>query len=373
MGTRMLSVELDDETLDVLATFGPPADVLKRLAASAAESVGDVAAVGGGKADRSLRRERETADRMVEQGVAALQDSPQGAARIEWLGTSRKWLLFERQTTDKLLLDERARADRLQVDQREANAQMIDTTIRAQELRDDADAALRLAEKNEQDLRTVAEFREMFIAILGHDLRTPLGSISMSADLMLRRGTLDDRQTDLVARIQRSSDRITRMVSQLLDLTQTRLGGGMPVERATVDFRAIGKRVVDEFHASIEFEATGDTVGEWDGDRLEEMLSNLAGNAIEHAFPGTPVTVTARADDADVVIEIRNSGKAIPADVLPFIFEPFRRAHQPAKSAASNLGLGLYIASQIVLAHGGVLTAASDDGVTTFFVRSPFR
>jgi len=227
------------------------------------------------------------------------------------------------------------------------------------------------SQERESDLRAVAEFREMFIGILGHDLRNPLGSIGMAAGLLLRRGHLDEQDARVVTRIVNGSQRITRMITQLLDLTRARLGDGLPIEPKPTDLREICRNVVDEFEAPIDLEVLGDVTGTWDPDRLAEVLSNLAGNAVEYATPGTAVVVKAREDGAEVVVEVRNQGHPIPADVLPFIFEPFRRAQQRAKSKAGNLGLGLYIARQIVLSHGGTLDAHSVDGTTTFVMRLP--
>ena len=111
--------------------------------------------------------------------------------------------------------------------------------------------------------------------------------------------------------------------------------------------------------------------GVWDPDRLAEALSNIARNATEHAAPGTGVVVKAHAEGAEVVVEIINHGEPIPADVLPFIFEPFRRAQRQKTSTTGNLGLGLYIANQIVGSGGGTLVAYSADGTTTFLMRLP--
>ena len=227
------------------------------------------------------------------------------------------------------------------------------------------------SQERESDLRAVAEFREMFIGILGHDLRNPLGSIGMAAGLLLRRGHLDEQDARIVARIVNGSQRMTRMITQLLDLTRARLGDGLPIEPKPTDLRDVCQNVVDEFEATIDLEVLGDVTGTWDPDRLAEVLSNLVGNAVEYATPGTAVVFEARADAAEVVVEVRNQGQPIPADVLPFIFEPFRRALQREKSQAGNLGLGLYIARQIVLSHGGTLDAHSVDGTTTFVMRVP--
>lgn len=219
--------------------------------------------------------------------------------------------------------------------------------------------------------RILAEFREMFIGMVGHDLRTPLGSIDMAATLLIQRGHLDQRDAETAARIIRGSQRISRMITQLLDLTRARLGGGLPIEVKPTDLDEICRNVVEEFGATIQLEIEGDVKGTWDPDRMAEVLSNLAGNAIEYGTQGTVVIVKARGDEADVVVEISNQGEPIPADLLPFIFAPFRRARQREKPGTGNLGLGLYIAHQIVLSHGGTLDVHCADGTTTFVMRLP--
>jgi signal transduction histidine kinase len=118
-------------------------------------------------------------------------------------------------------------------------------------------------------------------------------------------------------------------------------------------------------------ELAGDLTGCWDAGRMSEVLSNLMGNALQYATPGTTVVVSAHSDGADVVVAVKNQGEPIPADVLPFIFEPFRRARQLEKSATGNLGLGLYIAHEIVRSHGGSLDGRSADGVTSFVMHVP--
>jgi signal transduction histidine kinase len=256
-------------------------------------------------------------------------------------------------------------------DLREANQQMVSATIRAQELTEEAEEAKARVTQSERELREVAEFREMFIGIVGHDLRNPLGAIAMTAASLLRGGHLDEQAQNQVARIIRSKERMTKMIAQLLDLTRVRLGGGFPFEPKPTDLRDVCRHVVEEFEAPIHLEVEGDVTGSWDPDRLAEALSNIAGNAVEHAAPGTAVVVKAHADGPEVVVEIINHGDPIPGDVLPFIFEPFRRAEQGRKSAAGNLGLGLYIAKQIVGAGAGTLAAYSAEGTTTFLMRLP--
>jgi PAS domain S-box-containing protein len=256
-------------------------------------------------------------------------------------------------------------------DLREANQQLVSATIRAQELAEEAEAAKARIEDRERELREVAEFREMFIGIVGHDLRNPLAAIGLTAASLLRHGRLEEHAKTQVARIVSAKDRMARMISQLLDLTRARLGGGFLFEPKLTDLREVFQGVVEEFEAPIQLEVEGDLTGTWDPDRLAEALSNITGNAIEHAVPGTAVVVKAHAEGPEVVVEITNQGEAIPEEVLPFIFEPFRRAEQHKKSATGNLGLGLYIAKQIVHSGSGTLVAYSIDGKTTFLMRLP--
>jgi PAS domain S-box-containing protein len=261
-------------------------------------------------------------------------------------------------------------ARRVSNDLGEANEQMISATIRAQELVNVAEAARARAEESERELREVADFREIFIGIVSHDLRNPIGAINLSADSLVRLGDLSERQKKAVGRIISSSARMNRMIHDLLDLTRARLGGGFPLEPRPVDLREVCSHLVEEFEAPIRLELEGDVAGNWDPDRLTEALSNIARNAVEHAAPGTAVVVKAHGEGPDVLVEVVNQGDPIPEDVLPFIFEPFRQARRE-RSATGNLGLGLYIANQIVRSGHGTLVAYSVDGTTTFLMRLP--
>ena len=426
MTKQLITVELDNETIRCLAMAGKPIDVLAHLADSAAEGMRDrhpqrdqtnvslrverdkaderdavthdaaneaadeVVQVARRRADQVVQTARDGADRerrplstttdaSAERARTVLEhersnaDALVGQERAERRRSRSDLVVVERDATDKDLSGERTNTDSMLVDLREANERMVGATIRAQELAIEADAAKQRAEKSECELREVAEFRELFIGILGHDLRTPLSSIGLAAAVLLQRGHLDEQDAKTVARIISSNQRITEMITQLLDLTRARLGGGLPIEPTPIDLREVLRIVIDEFEATIQLEVEGDLTGTWDQDRLAEVLSNLVGNAIEYAARGTAVTVKARADGADVVVETLNQGNPIPTDVLPFIFEPFRRARQREKSATGSLGLGLYIAHQIVLSHGGTLTGHSVDGTTAFVMRLPRR
>jgi signal transduction histidine kinase len=161
------------------------------------------------------------------------------------------------------------------------------------------------------------------------------------------------------------------MIDQLLDLTRARLGGGLTLESKPCDMGTICRNVVEELEAPIDLDIDGDMMGTWDEDRVAQVLSNLTGNAVQYATPGTPVALRARAEGSDVIVTVTNQGDPIPAELLPHLFEPFRRAKEHANPKTGNLGLGLYIAHVIVLAHGGTLDVRSAAGETTFTVRLP--
>lgn len=229
------------------------------------------------------------------------------------------------------------------------------------------------------DQRNTADFRESLLGIASHDLRGPLGAISMAAAVIARHGdALDPRLARLVAQIQSSSDRATRMVHDLLDLTQARLGGGIPVEPGEVDVRSLVAGVVSELasaHPARDIQVhCGDAgTARWDGDRISQVLANLLGNAMAHGDPARPVRV--QVDPAPELVElaVHNHGAVIPDETLPRLFEPFLRG-KPGGGQQRSVGLGLYIVKEIVAAHGGTVVAASDPAQgTSFTVRLPRR
>jgi PAS domain S-box-containing protein len=221
----------------------------------------------------------------------------------------------------------------------------------------------------------VEQAREQFIGILGHDLRNPLSAILMGVELL---GDLPAPYADVIARVGRSAHRIEAMIRDLLDFARGRLAGGIPVAPQRCDLRGLCEEVVEEMQqahpaGTLSFEAAGDLRGQWDPDRVEQVISNLVGNAVAH---GTgPVRVTCRGEGDEVVTTIHNEGRAIPAAAIPTLFEPFTRPAPDVDGVrAKGLGLGLYIASEIVHAHGGTLSVTSTEGEgTTFTIRWPRR
>jgi signal transduction histidine kinase len=224
--------------------------------------------------------------------------------------------------------------------------------------------------------------KEMFLAILGHDLRTPLGAVFTSSRFMLDTNELQEPFLTLTKRIASSSTRMVHLVGDLLDFTRSRLGGGIPIVRAPMNMGKAVHDVVDEIAAAhptrkIEIDARGELQGEWDCARISQVLANLIGNALEHGAAGAAITVEVGGDDDEVCMAVANRGPVIRGDRLNGIFNPMKPREPSAGAPTSptgNLGLGLYIAERIVTAHGGRIDVVSSEaGGTTFTVRLPRR
>jgi len=173
-----------------------------------------------------------------------------------------------------------------------------------------------------------------------------------------------------------SANRMNRMIGDLLDLTRTRFGDLIPIAPAPIDLDPLCRQVVAELEglrpagSGVRFTGQGDLTGEWDGDRIAQVLSNLVGNAVQHGGATAPITLSAKDNGNEVLLAVHNWGHPIPESIQASIFEPMVRHADDHKT--TGLGLGLYIALQIVLAHGGTLNVRSTetDG-TTFAVRLP--
>lgn len=234
-----------------------------------------------------------------------------------------------------------------------------------------------LAEAVKSYTSRVDESRELFLATLGHDLRNPLNAMVVSSGILARSGQLDEENTRIASQMSGFAKVMTRMIEDLLDFTRTRLGGGMPVSATRTDLQDLSRDVLDEFRAAhphrlLRFEAVGDTSGEWDAARLRQVVSNLVANAIRYGDDASTVDVFARGDESDVLLAVKNQGPPISLSALPTIFDPFVRAPDAATKNHRGVGLGLYIARQIVIAHGGTITVTSDETMgTVFTVRLP--
>lgn len=222
--------------------------------------------------------------------------------------------------------------------------------------------------------------RNLLLGVLGHDLRTPLGVVHMSAQYLLRADTLTGAQTKAVARVVNAADRMKEMVKDILDFTQTAFGVALPIVPVEADLEQITRSMVGEISAlhpdmRIELSCIGPLTGRWDAARISQMLANLLANAAQHGAINEPVRVVVDGNGKDAVgVEVSNAGTPIPAEARENLFSPLRQ--KPAsegerRAGSSGLGLGLYITKQIAEAHGGTVTVKSDAEATIFTVRLP--
>jgi signal transduction histidine kinase len=237
--------------------------------------------------------------------------------------------------------------------------------------------ALEIAEHRriqEQFLRA-AELEQQLVGIVGHDVRTPLSAILATAQAQLASCQLEPAQRTAFERVARGGERIRQIADLLLDFTRVRLGGGISVSRRPGELNALCRGVADELQAAhpgralqCDFSPSG-LQGEWDLDRLAQVLANLLDNAFKHGAEDRPVRLsTQEQGEESVLVEVHNHGPPIPEDLLPVIFEPFRRGETAGGELhRTSLGLGLYIAQDIVRAHGGSLSVHSTEEEGTTF------
>lgn len=227
---------------------------------------------------------------------------------------------------------------------------------------------LQLAEQiavQQQLLRT----NELFVAVLGHDLRTPLAAVMTAAEVLTRISG-DERVLGAATRIRNSTRRMTRMVNQLLDLARVR-AGQVGLQRETVDMARVCQDIVDEIappsgDRRVDIDTNGDSVGYWDTDRISQVLSNLIGNALQHGEPDQPVTVHIDGTQAETLrLSVQNAG-VIPPERIAKLFEPFQSG-TPRPANSNGLGLGLYIANELVRVHAGSLSVSSGSARGTVF------
>ncbi|MHB1058808.1 MAG: GAF domain-containing sensor histidine kinase [Rhodanobacter sp.] len=246
-------------------------------------------------------------------------------------------------------------------------AKLIASEIDAQERIERSASAL-------LDAQETAKLREQFIAVLGHDLRSPLGAIQLSVDV-LQTMEPDSRTQRVVSHIQRSCERMTEMVENILDFARGRLGGGIPVTlRLQDDLAGELQHIVAEVQAShpgrdIRATMAIDRPVTADARRLAQLLANLLNNAVAHGAVDQPVSVVARCDGRDFELSVANGGTPIPAENMARLFLPFSRAAGAAPQP--GLGLGLYIASEVAKAHQGTLRVSSTEAGTQFVFRMP--
>ena len=221
-------------------------------------------------------------------------------------------------------------------------------------------------EREERDAERLAmahDFEKRILAIVSHDIRNPLNVIQLAArhlESVATEVNVVKRDTE---RVLRSATRIQNIVGDLLDLSREREGQGISVTLAQTDLSSICRQVLDELEATakdrhIHFDCSIDSTGQWDHNRVIQAIANLATNAVQHGAPGCPISIRISGDEDEVVVAVHNDG-AIPEELLPTIFDPFRSGGRTT-GRGDGLGLGLFIAKAVARAHNGTLDVESD-------------
>jgi signal transduction histidine kinase len=235
-----------------------------------------------------------------------------------------------------------------------------------------------LAESTAAYAEQVARSRDIFLAILGHDLRAPLQAVTMSTDLLMRKVGLDEAALSYIARIKGGTRHMGAMVRDLLEFVRSRLGSTLPIQRNPMDMASACREAIEEACAgqpdcSPNFKIEGDTYGQWDRARIDQLLQNLIGNALQHGSNSHEISLSLNGDEHSVTLVVHNLGEPIAEDAIGTIFDPLvRSASEELGQPSTSLGLGLFIVKEVVNAHQGSITVTSnrDDG-TTFTVVLP--
>lgn len=258
-------------------------------------------------------------------------------------------------------------------DESGAFAGFIGSCVDVDERRRTQDAKHR---QSQEQLTLAKDFEKWVLAIVGHDIRDPLNAIQLAASGLMYADDSSGMVRKNAEIVTRGVNRIQHIVSDLLDLSRVRQGGGIPIDPQPSDLRAMCQQIIDELKGmardrDIILDCEGAFLGVWDEHRLMQVISNLTSNAVQHGTPGSPVRLRVSGDEQRVAVEVRNEG-TIPPDLLPRIFEPFRSSRSHGKRG-DGLGLGLFIAKEIARAHGGDLGVDSSDGTTIFRLVLPRR
>jgi signal transduction histidine kinase len=256
----------------------------------------------------------------------------------------------------------------------DVQVQDLDDVTRFNEAVDQA-----MAESLSVFVTEVNRTRDLFLGMLGHDLRGPLATISGYAALALRKRPDDALQ---LAVVQRSVGQMKALLDDLVEYSRHRLGSGLPIDPAPLQLDKFAQNTLQEIDAIssgriLELTSHGNLQGEWDARRLHQALSNMVFNALKYGFPNSPVRVHLEGTHSDeVVLAVENDGNPISPSLLPKLFDPLTRADgvegaSDSQVAGANLGLGLYVVREIATAHGGTVEVSSDESCTRFELRLP--
>ncbi len=375
-GALALADEHDREALQIVAQFGYPEELIgawRRFPAALASPVTEAYRTG------------EAA--WVESPAEALARFPTWAPAVA-SGPDRAWagmplriggrtfgglgLAFRHERTfdgeDRAFIESLAERCAQALDR----ARLLESERAARARAETSEAAERRARL---EAERVGELQRLTLGVVGHDLRSPLQAIKMSAALLMQRGNLIQEQAARVLRISAGADRIAGIIRDLFDYTRAREGETLQIERQPVDLSDLCSAVVLETRSiypdrDIAFESSGSCPGAWDPARVGQVVSNLLSNALKHGGPSCRVRVSLAADEAGATITVFNDGPPIPREAQAIIFEPYRRAGE--RDSGSGLGLGLFIVREIARAHGGDVALTTADGGTSFSVRLPY-
>jgi signal transduction histidine kinase len=236
-----------------------------------------------------------------------------------------------------------------------------------------------LAEATVAYAAKVNETRDVFLGILGHDLRSPLAATATAGAYLARPGGFDDHIRQIGVRIKRGAATMNAMVNDLLGLARTQLGEGIPIVRRECDLLEVSQWAIEDAHsahpkAQFKLNATGDLQGQFDGPRLQQLITNLANNAAQYGSKGKPIDVDIVGENTELVVRVSNEGTPIPAEAIPTMFDSLVQLPEREQGSrpSSSLGLGLFIAKQIAVAHGGTIGVTSNlEHGTTFSVTIP--
>ena len=297
-------------------------------------------------------------------------DAPETAAQTHAILRARGGFDIKQLAAEYRAL--RASVLRLWMDHCPSDELDMDDMIRFNEAVDQA-----LAESVSLFSEQVDQARNLFLGMLGHDMRSPLQTIQMTASYLAALNA-GDRVASAASRLIRSGARMQSLLDDLCDFNRTKLGLGINIVPASVDLAAVIRDQLDQLRTihpdrQLDLTVRGKCDGVWDGQRLQQLLGNLVLNAIRYGTPNSPVRVIVTGEEADVCIAVSNSGTAIGPVAMEQLFEPLKRGvdHGEGYDEDSHLGLGLYIVREIAKAHGGEIQVHSENGETVFTVRLP--
>jgi signal transduction histidine kinase len=301
-----------------------------------------------------------------------LVGAPETAAQTHALLRARGGFDINQLTAEYRAL--RASVLRLWMDDCRPEAPNMDDIVRFDEAVDQA-----LAESVGFFSAQVDQARNLLLGMLGHDMRSPLQTIRMTAQYLAALNA-GEKVSGAASRLIRSGARMQALLNDMLDFNRTNLGLGINIAPTNGDLATLLADELDQLAAAhpdhrVDLDVEGDSQGVWDGRRLQQLFGNLVLNAIKYGSPDAPVRVVMTGEERDVHFEVRNRGPAIDRLTLDRIFDPFQRGlnHGRSYDADGSLGLGLYIAREIAKAHGGEIEARSDETETVFAVRLPRR